>query len=129
VLSGWVGGVGVRGRQCLIGWSLLLAPVLNQGSLFGAGIPDQAVKSLAEIWRPNDIPRVFLATVKGARISHSPSIQQVLVLSGSETDQNNLLPLRTFVHEVLFQDSLKRRGFVVYIGQALESREETQVNV
>jgi len=44
---------------------------------------------------------VFLAPVKGAGISPSPSIQQVLVSSGSETDQNNLLPLRTFVHEVL----------------------------
>jgi len=44
---------------------------------------------------------VFLAPVKGAGISPSPSIQQVLVSSGSETDQNNLLPLQTFVHEVL----------------------------
>jgi len=44
---------------------------------------------------------VFLAPVKGAGISPSPSVQQVLISRGSETDQNNLLPLQTFVREVL----------------------------
>jgi len=55
---------------------------------------------LSEIWRPDDIPRVFLAPQQGGYFPF-PSIQQVLVSLGSETDQSNLLPLWTFVHEVL----------------------------
>ncbi|CAA7261674.1 unnamed protein product [Cyclocybe aegerita] len=106
---------------------------------FAVGLIDQAVKTLSDLWRPHDIPRVFLAPQKGAAIptSHSTSISsnvqqqplaksthpsspdspstqpapppaptpvpsqrppQVLVASDSESD---LLPLRSFVHEVL----------------------------
>lgn len=91
---------------------------------FSIGLIDQAVKTLSEIWRPQDIPRVFLAPTKigpaGLSLSHStPSIPssssshrtptplgahssapQVLLAIADESD-SNLLPIRSFVHEVL----------------------------
>jgi PHO85 cyclin-5 len=47
---------------------------------------DQAVKSLSEIWHPQDIPVVFVTTEK------SPAMLKLTP---------NLVPLKGFVHEVL----------------------------
>ena len=61
---------------------------------------DQAVKTLSEIWRPEDIPCVFVGPTKGPNSnSLSPSLQP-LVSTGPEME-NALLPLKNFVHEVL----------------------------
>ena len=71
-------------------------------------IIDQAIKTLLEIWRPEDIPHVFVRPSKGpsslcnppASGSPSSSPSQSLVSTGAETD-STFLPLKNFVHEVL----------------------------
>ncbi|KDR75230.1 hypothetical protein GALMADRAFT_249214 [Galerina marginata CBS 339.88] len=108
---------------------------------FAAGLIDQAVNTLSEIWRPQDIPREFQAPPKAATSpstsqSHIPShpkqhngisrstpvpslstqppptpisvqitenisvTSQAILAAGTDVDQN-LLPIKTFVHEVL----------------------------
>ncbi|PPQ62928.1 hypothetical protein CVT24_006168 [Panaeolus cyanescens] len=91
---------------------------------YSIGLIDQAVKTLSEIWRPQDIPRVFLAPTKigpaGLALSHStpslhnqsasPSVVQPLsahssapqvLLATDDDSDSSLLPMRPFVHEVL----------------------------
>lgn len=84
-------------------------------TLFGSCV-DQAVKSLSDTWRPEDIPTVFRGPKKGqillvnasqpksstASNSHTSSTHphQILASTGTEMD-STLLPLRNFVHEVL----------------------------
>lgn len=108
---------------------------------FATGLIDQAVNTISEIWRPQDVPQVFLAPTKGASIinlivtkSNSPPNQQpssklfsppaspstkpspfpqssippTSQLSSSPAEpllpsgeSENLLPMKTFVHEVL----------------------------
>ncbi|KAF8904492.1 hypothetical protein CPB84DRAFT_1845433 [Gymnopilus junonius] len=91
---------------------------------FAAGLIDQAVITLSEIWHPQDIPRVFQPPSKGSTpltTSHSTiftsstqptpisssshsglfdQISQVSLASANDSDQN-LLPIKPFVHEVL----------------------------
>ncbi|KAE9411244.1 hypothetical protein BT96DRAFT_983016 [Gymnopus androsaceus JB14] len=94
---------------------------------YALSLVDQAVKSLCEIWRPQDIPKVFLTTssrttipVAGSDLLHShhnrnsplpsPSIQTPppsLFATGLLADcdplvgSSNLVPMKGFVHEVL----------------------------
>ncbi|KAF8973140.1 hypothetical protein BDZ97DRAFT_1779651 [Flammula alnicola] len=100
---------------------------------FAAGLIDQAVHTLSEIWRPQDVPDVFKApsskgptgfssalagtipcpkqqllndltrsTSAATIMAHQTpsSTTQALLASGSDTD-GNLVPMKTFVHEVL----------------------------
>ncbi|KAH9485177.1 G1/S-specific cyclin pas1 [Psilocybe cubensis] len=105
---------------------------------FASSLIDQAVSTLSEIWRPQDIPSVFLPPAKAGGCSfppsthprqsskqlssdlqsiashtlstqphtshpsvsgHNPSPTLALLASGTESDQ--ILPLKSFVHEVL----------------------------
>jgi hypothetical protein len=93
----------------LIGaWIPNLALVWPHDLRIGAQLPDQAVKTLSEIWRPQDIPTVFLGPSKGSNPPFSgpmqncqpPTTPSQLVSTGSDSD-NALLPLKNFVHEVL----------------------------
>ncbi|KAJ3748971.1 hypothetical protein DFH05DRAFT_1388829 [Lentinula detonsa] len=93
---------------------------------YALGLVDQAVKSLCEIWRPQDIPQVFLTTSRAAvpaaaapinqpiskRNCHlsSPPVQNQppsLFATGIHTEcdslpgTSNLVPMKGFVHEVL----------------------------
>ncbi|KAJ3844594.1 hypothetical protein F5878DRAFT_85610 [Lentinula raphanica] len=95
---------------------------------YALGLVDQAVKSLCEIWRPQDIPQVFLTTSRAAvpapashinqsistkrncqHPSQSAQSQQhpVLFATGIHTEcdshpgVSNLVPMKGFVHEVL----------------------------
>ncbi|KAF7315456.1 hypothetical protein MIND_00060500 [Mycena indigotica] len=78
------------------------------------GLVDQAVKSLCEIWRPQDIPTVFLTSNKPTigpeiplppRASHLPTSASPLLRGEpditSGLHRNNLVPMKGFVHEVL----------------------------
>jgi hypothetical protein len=79
-------------------------PRENGKQKYALGLIDQAVKTLFEIWRPDDIPSVFVGPSKGPTCnppaSGSPSSPKSLVSTGADTD-SVLLPLKTFVHEVL----------------------------
>ncbi|KAJ3869743.1 hypothetical protein EV359DRAFT_29234 [Lentinula novae-zelandiae] len=93
---------------------------------FALGLVDQAVKSLCEIWRPQDIPPVFLTNSRAAVPATGPPINQSiskrncqiqsqpvqtpppsLFATGIHTEceslpgTSNLVPMKGFVHEVL----------------------------
>ncbi|KAJ4483205.1 hypothetical protein J3R30DRAFT_3697976 [Lentinula aciculospora] len=94
---------------------------------YALGLVDQAVKSLCEIWRPQDIPQVFLTTSRAAVPATGPPINQSiskrnrcfssssptqapptsLFATGIHTEcgtppgTSNLVPMKGFVHEVL----------------------------
>ena len=110
-------------------------------SYVDARCADQAVNTISEIWRPQDVPRVFLAPTKGSSlinvITSNPNTLPNQQLSSIKTkplspptspstkpspfpqatisqplsapvdplmpsgDSENLLPMKTFVHEVL----------------------------
>jgi PHO85 cyclin-5 len=69
-----------------------------------SSILDQATKTLSEIWRPEDIPCAFVGPTKGAISPCNPSSlsspQSSFVSVVAKTD-HALLPMKTFVHEVL----------------------------
>ncbi|THU95413.1 hypothetical protein K435DRAFT_779079 [Dendrothele bispora CBS 962.96] len=89
---------------------------------FALGLVDQAVKSLSDIWRPQDIPPIFLTANRitisetsqplvsnNTRNSITPQQQPASQLFPSTEDKlsecslttRNLVPIRGFVHEVL----------------------------
>ncbi|KAF9070130.1 hypothetical protein BDP27DRAFT_1292930, partial [Rhodocollybia butyracea] len=85
---------------------------------FALGLVDQAVKSLCDIWRPQDIPPVFLTTSrvvvpgtgsdstiikKLATQAPPPSLFATGILTecDSLSGSSNLMPMKGFVHEVL----------------------------
>ncbi|KAF5351860.1 hypothetical protein D9756_007545 [Leucocoprinus leucothites] len=87
------------------------APPLRDNSKkqFAVGLVDQAVKTLGEIWRPQDIPPAFLTTsragpalgspqehLSNSLISLSSSLQ-----SGCVNDARTIVPIKGFVHEVI----------------------------
>lgn len=113
-----------KGQICnRLSWyvGLLCDSVTDAYSAF----PDQAVKSLCEIWRPQDIPNVFLTSSRAMVGSELPPPPQSRcsaklpspispLAQGSPTcsragppslqcdqDRTNLVPIKGFVHEVL----------------------------
>lgn len=103
-------------------------PANKEKNKFALGLVDQAVKSLTEIWRPQDIPEIFLTTnrpnlpdtplplvanhtrnISFTTISQPPSQPQSpapqLFASTESTEcsstSRNLVPIKGFVHEVL----------------------------
>ena len=58
---------------------------------------DQAVKTLFEIWHPEDIPLAFVGPIKGPLSTQTPP----LFVSTSAETTSSLLLLKNFVHEVL----------------------------
>jgi hypothetical protein len=56
---------------------------------------DQAVKTLSEIWHPEDIPGVFIGPPS---LSNSAKQQPSLVSADAETN-NPVLPIKNFVHD------------------------------
>ncbi|KNZ72932.1 G1/S-specific cyclin pas1 [Termitomyces sp. J132] len=64
---------------------------------------DQAVKSLSEIWRPQDIPPVFVASahtiVLGGGACENSLVDPKLPIR--KHSRGNLVPIKSFVHEVL----------------------------
>nr|GAT45453.1 predicted protein [Mycena chlorophos] len=78
------------------------------------GLVDQAVKSLCEIWRPQDIPTIFITTNKptiGPELPLPPrrthtATPSFLLVDGepditSGLHRNHQVPMKGFVHEVL----------------------------
>ncbi|KAK7002045.1 hypothetical protein R3P38DRAFT_3609057 [Favolaschia claudopus] len=98
-------------------------PTRESKSRYATGLVDQAVKSLCEIWRPQDIPNVFLTLSKancgseppvppphllaGATRSSLSSSLEYTRLEAAVADQDfadnwsNLVSIKGFVHEVL----------------------------
>ncbi|KXN91061.1 G1/S-specific cyclin pas1 [Leucoagaricus sp. SymC.cos] len=79
---------------------------------FAVGLVDQAVKTLGEIWRPQDIPHAFLTTSRAGATFGSlqdPLLNSSISVSSSSTtvspqsgsDLRNIVPIKGFVHEVI----------------------------
>jgi PHO85 cyclin-5 len=71
---------------------------------YALGLVDQAVKSLCEIWRPQDVPPVFLTTSRCTNNQQTPSVSQppsLFATGDTAIGTSNLVPMKGFVHEVL----------------------------
>ncbi|KAK7041216.1 hypothetical protein R3P38DRAFT_2512193 [Favolaschia claudopus] len=87
-------------------------PTRESKSRYATGLVDQAVKSLCEIWRPQDIPNVFLTLSKANCGSEPPvpppTFSQAQRAAPSRLRSSthvlkppNLVSIKGFVHEVL----------------------------
>lgn len=87
---------------------------------YAVGLVDQTVKTLCEIWRPQDIPRVFLSSSRAGAtlgaslessdnkisrrvpscISATPTLSTTSPIYASDA-KGKLVPIKGFVHEVI----------------------------